>query len=222
MDESRQKKFSQMFQDLEDAGHRVRNTELGQSLIAKYSESLIKVGFNPHSASNLLNPVVTPILLEFFTYFSEDEERELGTKWFSGSPAQSEQGRLILQSIDSRYRDLTKVGVKPEDVQQFWDLGFLTRHDFFLQFYCLSISLETENTAAAFTDPSLKARLDRSLLRFERVSGPVSLEEDGALPLELAFRTMFLLGDADLMSSMRSQALLGESLNSQVKAALRG
>lgn len=172
------------------------------------------------------------MLLEFFTHFADSEERELGTKWFAGVPAETDQGILILEGIDARYKDLTKVGVKPEDVQHFWDLGFLTRHDFFLQFFCLSVSLRTQLSVAAFEgsnspypnsdgNGTLDPKLESTLLRFAPVGELVSNEEDGDLPLELAFRSMFLLKKPGVQQEMMTRALNGQSFNSQLKSALR-
>ncbi len=233
MDQEKQQRYHPTFQAVENAQEAVRNTELGKSLFSKYSESLVSAGFNVHSAYTVLSPHITAMLLEFFAFFAEHEERELGTKWLASNPAETDQGKSILEGINVRYKDLTRVGVKPEDVQHFWDLGFLTRHDFFLQFFCLSISQRKRLSVAAFeesnspypnseVEDALDSKLDISILRFAPVGGSVSLEEDGDLPLELAFRSMFLLKKPGIQEQMMSRALEGQqSFNSQLKSALR-
>jgi len=232
MDQEKQQRYEAMFQAAEEAQEAVRNTDLGKNLFSKYSESLVSAGFNSDSAYKVLSPLITPVLVEFFTNFDENEERDLGTKWFASTPAETSQGESILEGINVRYKELTKVGVRPEDVQHFWDLGFLTRHDFYLQFFCLSMSLRTQLSVAAFEgsnspypttqlEDALDSKLKSCIPRFARVGAPVSLEEDGELPLELAFRAMFFLKKPGVQEQMMSSALEGKSFNSQLKSALR-
>jgi len=119
----------------------LENSLIGQAQFELYTKPLVAGGYSYDEARNLIRVPLTRVLLEasrdmptsVTTLEEADDVEELmesviGNIWFDGGELKSEYGKRCIAEIESRFKDLSKAGVTPEDVRDFWNLNYMDRH----------------------------------------------------------------------------------------------
>jgi len=121
-----------------------QSSPIGDLQYGRYMPSLIEAGYSQEEARKILLVPVTSsvirastdipesLIVELSDKSEEVAELDIGTMWFEGRSPKSEFGKKSIENIESRLKDLSKIGVTPEDIRKFWDLPYFERHDVYI------------------------------------------------------------------------------------------
>jgi hypothetical protein len=190
----------------------IENSSLGVMQFQRYTEPLMAGGYSYSEARDI---VYTPIVA-MLIYASHDipssvalssdgvdggfVETAIGTMWYEDSAPRSEYGAKCKKEIDSRFKSLSKMGVTPEDVRDFWDLAYFDRHHVHLNSLVqLKVAvLEAERQLAEHGSDLPLAPEDMakgSVLTSSAVGSEVLLGPKDELPAEVMSRAASLIAE---------------------------
>jgi hypothetical protein len=121
-----------------------QTSPIGHMQYSRYMPPLLEAGYSEDEARKILLVPVTAsvirassdipdsLIVESIGNTDELAELDIGTKWFEGKAAQSIFGQRCIENIESKFKNLSKIGVTPEDIKKFWDLPYFEREDVYI------------------------------------------------------------------------------------------
>jgi hypothetical protein len=221
----------------------LENSLIGQTQFQIYIKPLVAGGYSYDEARDYIRVPLTLVLLEASrdiptsittldqaAAVEELMESVIGTLWFDGGKPKSEYGTRCIEEIDSRFKDLSKAGLTPEDVRDFWNLNYMDRHQVHLMslvnaklaFREAEQQLARSGPTADLT-PELMA--EASTITYAPVGSQVLFGERDALPAEASIRAPHLIAEfvantADKFEMLEVVANI--SMNGLARVLLKG
>jgi hypothetical protein len=221
----------------------LENSLIGQAQFQLYTKALMDGGYSYEEAREFIQVPLSVVLLEAtedvpmsITTLEEARDAEelmesvIGTLWFDSGRPTSEYGKRCLEQIDSRFKDLSKIGLTPEDVRDFWNLNYMDRHQVHLMsLVTAKIALLEARQQLAQVGPVADLTPERmteaATLTFAPVGSKVLFGERDPLPAEASIRAPQLI--ADFVSNANDkfemlEAVTSISMNGMARVLLKG
>jgi hypothetical protein len=221
----------------------LENSLIGQTQFQLYIKPLVAGGYSYEEARDFIRVPLTLVLLEAsrdiptsITTLEQAADVEelmesvIGTLWFDGGKPKSEYGIRCIEEIDSRFKDLSKAGVTPEDVREFWNLNYMDRHQVHLMSLVTAklAHLEAERQLAQSgvpTDLTPELMTEAATITYAPVGSKVLFGDRDALPAEASIRAPRLVAEfvANLDDKFEMlETVTSISLNGLARVLLKG
>ena len=167
-------------------------TQLGLDALAEYVPRLVSAGINEAAAKEMIGPTISTMLFEWALYFGggKEEESDLGSKWLDGVVPSSGFAKGAVQGIEARSKDLISLGVRVEEIAEYWNQNFFQRYSV----YAMSVVNALRTTEALrqkceVISPEDVLGCSESFARVlvvtcQRDSEQVTMDQSGPLPPE--------------------------------------
>jgi hypothetical protein len=218
------------------------NSIIGQAQFQMYIEPLIAGGYTYAEAKEFIRKPLTIVLQQASKEIPQsiisgpvdDSEHEfmdsiIGTIWFEDGKPKTDYGSSCIKQINSRLKDLSKAGVKPEDIRNFWNLNYMDRHGVYLMSLVKAqvAFLEAQKQFAQsgpLADLTPEIMTEGATLTYAPVGSKVLFGNRDALPAEASIRAPHLIAEfisqADNFEFL--EAVTTISMNGLARVLLKG
>jgi hypothetical protein len=215
----------------------LENSYLGVMQFERYTEPLRAGGYSYSDSRNILRAPIVLMLVHAsrdmpgsIANSEEDEDGELvetaiGTMWYEENTPRSEYGARCKVEIDSRFKSLSKMGVTPEDIRDFWNLAYFDRHhvrlNSLVKFKVAILEAERQLAEQGGNLPLSPEEMAKgSVLTCSAVGSKVLLGPKDELPAEAMSRATSLV--ASYMSQVDRAEFLQAALSMTLNGLARG
>ncbi len=190
----------------------IEDSSLGNMEFERYTKPLMAGGYSYSDARDIVYAPVMKMLIQASHDIPKSfgtkaggggglpADAEIGTMWYEGTTPVSEFGAKCKKEIDARLKSLTKIGLTPEDIRDFWDMAYFDRHAVHLsslvKFKVAILEAERQLAEQGGNLKLLPKELAKgSVLTFSPVGSSVLLGPRDELPAEAVSKASKVVSD---------------------------